>query len=81
MVVYEAFDPVDNFHFFKVYFLNMMLHYIDTYYMDDLDFYEKCLALTKSLFSLFKKQFIEEKYLSLVEDVFELDIFDHLNQL
>ena len=43
----------------------------------DNEFNEKSMELFKSLYSLFKSFFIEDKYLQLLESVFELD-FDQL---
>ena len=41
----------------------------------------KCVSLFKSLYKLFKIQFLEDKYLELFEDVFDLDSLNHLIHL
>ena len=48
---------------------------------DQIALQTKCVSLFKSLYKLFKIQFLEDKYLELFEDVFDLDNLNHLSQL
>jgi hypothetical protein len=78
----DSFEFVDTRHYFKVYFLNMMVHQLPFLSLEDqIALQTKCVSLFKSLYKLFKIQFLEDKYLELFEDVFDLDNLNHLSHL
>lgn len=73
MVQVKAFDVVDHNHFFQVLWLNQMINQLSYLSDPDQEFNEKSMELFKSLYQLFKSFFIEDKYLQLLESVFDLD--------
>lgn len=73
MVDQRAFDAVDPNCFFQVLWLNQMIMQLSYLSDPDQEFNEKSMELFKSLYSLFKSYFIEDKYLQLLESVLELD--------
>jgi hypothetical protein len=76
LVEEKAYDVVDPNQYFQVYWLNQMIQQL-SYLCDPDNFNPKCMELFKSLYVQFKSFFIEDKYLQLLESVYELD-YDQL---
>jgi len=87
LIARKAYDVVDKNHYLKVYYLlfyNQKLELISTF-ADEAECDAKTLAkerewkksLFESLFQLFKIDFYSDKYISIFEETFDIDVREH----
>ena len=71
MIEDKAYNVVDKSSYFQVFWLQQMISQLAFLCDDQLN--SKCMELCKYLYMQFKSTFIEDKFLELLESVFELD--------